>query len=294
MYSLNTVTERTGVVFAISVGSIPAGGVVATKITVRPTHLSMYVDRFSRILISCTLIMFKLVMHLMDNDHPNEIRFQLPMSVGSMRYGPPHPNTHNALRASLRTRLRITVKIQTSGPLESVSSPGYTVALTPHRTGHGRYSNRRTTASLRSSEFLDADFVLVIRALGLDAPRCFAELDDPMSEARTGEAVDQNAGATVAVQLTVVPKFGIRPLPAQEYLFLVDRSGSMGQSDRIKTARDTLMMLVNAIPESGATLNIFSFGSQCMGLWGNSQAYSQGSADQAVSQRPHGLPLPWQ
>lgn len=230
-------------------------------------------------------------MDLMDNDYPNEIRFQLPMSVGSMRYGTPHPTTANALRTTPRTRLRIAAKIQTSGLLESVSSPGHNISLTPHRTRHGRFSNRRTTASLRSSEFLDSDFVLIIRAEGLDAPRCFAELESPSSGNLTRATAGEDLEATVAVQLTVVPKFGIRPLPAQEYLFLVDRSGSMSQSGRIKTAKDTLMMLVKAIPERAATFNIFSFGNHCTGLWEHSEAYSQGSVDHTVSFRPHISPF---
>ncbi|KAA1467195.1 hypothetical protein DENSPDRAFT_832185 [Dentipellis sp. KUC8613] len=224
-------------IFTISVGSIPARATVTTTLT-------------------C-------VMDLMDNDFPDEVRFQLPMAIGAMRYGTPPPNTLDATSAGTRTRLRIAARIQTAGEMKSVTSPshGSTLIIKPYRTHHHTDSRRRTTAYIESPEFLTGDFVLVIRAEGLDMPRCFAERD-------------AKGRGTVALQLSVVPKFPIPPLPAQEYLFLVDRSGSMtGQC--IETARSTLGLLLRFIPADGSMVNIFSFGSHCDSLWPSSRAYDQ-------------------
>ncbi|XP_071058227.1 von Willebrand factor A domain-containing protein 5A [Pseudochaenichthys georgianus] len=44
-----------------------------------------------------------------------------------------------------------------------------------------------------------------------------------------------------------------------EFVFLLDRSGSM-QRDRIKSARDTLLLLLKSLP-MGCFFNIYSFGS---------------------------------
>jgi Mg-chelatase subunit ChlD len=76
-----------------------------------------------------------------------------------------------------------------------------------------------------SQDFLKQDFVLSITAEGLDAPRCFAQ---------------RAANGATAIQLSIVPNFNLPSISRQEYIFLVDRSGSMGGS-RIKTAKRTLI-----------------------------------------------------
>jgi uncharacterized protein with von Willebrand factor type A (vWA) domain len=109
--------------------------------------------------------------------------------------------------------------------------------------------------------------VLIIQADGLDAPRCFAERD--------------SRGQTVAMQLTMVPKFKLPPIPEQEFIFVVDRSGSMG-GERIDTAKRTLKVLLRMLP-GVARFNIVSFGSHVDSLWLNSQSYTQDTLDQAVN-----------
>lgn len=201
-------------------------------------------------------------MDLMDDGHEAQVRLFIPMSVGE-RYGVPPQGMDDASAATDQTRVRFQINIQMQGSIKRVLSPSHQAELTvePYRTHLGRASQHRAIAKLRSKEYLTQDFVLLIDAVGLDRPGCFAEYD--------------NQGAkTVAMQMTLIPKFEIPPLPSQEYLFLVDRSGSM-HSERIATAKRALVMLLRILPSRGSKFNVFSFGSECDSHWQQSLTYSQ-------------------
>lgn len=111
------------------------------------------------------------------------------------------------------------------------------------------------------------DFVHVVTAEGLDAPRCFAQ---------------RAPNGTVAMQLSIVLKFNIPSVPQQEYIFLVDRSGSMN-GQRIETAKRALVMLLRALPSQGTQFNIFSFRTGSNALWSQSVLYDERSMVEAVS-----------
>ncbi|KAK0208890.1 von Willebrand factor type A domain-containing protein [Desarmillaria ectypa] len=214
------------------------------------------------------------VMSLMNDSREDSIRFQLPMCVGK-RYEPPPPDIVSAVSASATTRIRVKVDIQTSGEIRQIASPTHAdeISETKYVTDRGRPSRRRSTVRFRSKTFLARDFVLIVQADKLDAPRCFAEVS---------RGSGRRQGATLALQFTIVPKFDLPPISAQEYLFLVDRSGSMSGS-RIETAKDTLASLLRVLPQQGTTFNIMSFGSDVDGLWATSQAYSQRTLDDATT-----------
>ncbi|KAJ7785776.1 hypothetical protein B0H16DRAFT_1487985 [Mycena metata] len=235
-------------IFTISVGSIPANSTVSTKLV--------------------------FTMTLVNDDNADEIRFQLPMCVGE-RYGPPLTALEGAAAPSASTRIRITADIQTSGRIQSIASPSHSDSITETKypTHLDRPSRRRSTVRYRSTNYLDRDFVLVVRAEDLDAPRCFAELQrDP-----EGKHSD-----TVAMQFTIVPNFKLPPVAGQEYIFLVDRSGSMGGS-RIETAKRTLELLLRMLPSRDSKFNIFSFGFHCDSLWSHSQVYNQTTLSAATA-----------
>ena len=62
-------------------------------------------------------------------------------------------------------------------------------------------------------------------------------------------------------------------LVSTEYIFLVDRSGSMGGS-RIHSVKAALQILLRSLPSRNTTFNIVSFGSHHNSLWPTSQPYS--------------------
>ncbi|TFK30706.1 von Willebrand domain-containing protein [Coprinopsis marcescibilis] len=236
-------------IFVISIGSFPQRTVIETRLVY--------------------------VMTLYTGDYTDQVRFQLPKSVGE-RYGVPPSELEDAMQPSvLDTRISITAEIQMYGKIRDVVSPSHpgSITQTKYSTHLGRPSKRRLTVRYRSPNYLDKDFVLTVLAAGLDEPRCFAEIRrDPR----------HRFPDTLALQLTMVPRHKLPPLPSQEYIFVVDRSGSMS-GGRIETARDVLSMMLRMIPSQDSTFNIFGFGTTWTKWKGTSQRYSQATLDQATA-----------
>ena len=155
-----------------------------------------------------------------------------------------------------------------SGTITRVTSPTHPeIQLIPHTTPDG---DARKTVKFESPTFLRESFVLSVRANGLDSSRCFAELD-------------HRGSGTIAMQLTFVPDIEIAPISPHEYLFLVDRSGSMGgpQNGDSQMA-DTSIKILHLLPKERTFFNIFSFGDSIRHLWGASKQCDQGSLSDAV------------
>ncbi|KAF9040373.1 hypothetical protein BDZ89DRAFT_344400 [Hymenopellis radicata] len=232
-------------IFTISIGSISAKETVYVKLV--------------------------FVMNLMTDHDRDFLRFYLPVAVGQ-RYGTPPEALNDAAIPSAQTRLSVKIDVQTSGTIRSITSPTHTVKVEKYNTNLGRASRRRATVSYRSNTFLTEDFVLLLQADELDAPRCFAQIyRDP----------GKQNNDTLAIQLTIVPKFNMPPIRSQEYIFLVDRSGSM-DGNRIETAKKTLTLLLRMLPKQGSYFNIFSFGSHADSLWTRSNVYDQYFLDVAT------------
>ncbi|KAF9220068.1 VIT-domain-containing protein [Gyrodon lividus] len=235
-------------IFTISVGSIPPSENVTARLT--------------------------LVMDLLDEAIRDHIRLQLPMSIAE-RYGTPPPAMVNASAANSHTRVNITVDIQTSDVIRDIRSPTHAISLLRYKTRTGRRSQRRMSVVWESPEFLSGDFVITVQADGLDKPRCFAEV---LTQRSDGDRERR----TIAMQLTLVPAFQAPKIPSQEYVFVIDRSGSM-QGESVTTAKRTLAMLLRLLPNSQTTFNIFSFGSHFTSFRPRSIPLDQTSLNEATS-----------
>ncbi|PSR72061.1 hypothetical protein PHLCEN_2v12042, partial [Hermanssonia centrifuga] len=226
-------------VFTISLGSLPSLQMITTKLTY--------------------------VLDLMDDNLSDQIRFQLPICVGA-RYGTLPAGMREA-KSIPPERISITTEVYMKGAIQSITSPSHsTLNILPDTGAHVASPVRRRVAEFRSPSFLSRDFVLSIKAEGLDSPRCFAQ---------------RGSDGSIAMQLTMVPKFDLPILAKQEYIFVVDRSGSM-RGDRIETAKRTLVMLLRALPSRGTTFNIYSFGSHCDSLWRESVEYASSTLEEAT------------
>ncbi|RDB29586.1 hypothetical protein Hypma_015119 [Hypsizygus marmoreus] len=235
-------------IFTISIGAVPALATVETNIV--------------------------FVMSLANYDNADEVRFQLSRGVGD-RYGSPPPELASALVPRSHTKIKITAEIQMSGKIQEIVSPSHSndISETIYPTHVGRPSHRRSTVKFRSRSFLDRDFVLIIRSDGLDSPRCFAEiLADP-----------DRRSFTIGMQATIIPKFSLPPIAAQEYLFVIDHSGSMHTDARMDQAKRTLMLLLRLLPSRGTKFNIFVFDDSFSSLWPQSRLYDQGSLNDATT-----------
>ena len=83
-----------------------------------------------------------------------------------------------------------------------------------------------------------------------------------------------------AVMLTFFPKFSGLEEAACEFIFVVDRSGSMGGS-YIKSASETLVLFLKSIPQ-GCFFNIISFGSRYESFFPSSTSYNQETMEKAT------------
>ncbi|KAJ8520584.1 hypothetical protein ONZ45_g2604 [Pleurotus djamor] len=234
-------------IFTISLGSIRSKETVETKVVY--------------------------VLTLLNDDNADSVTFHLPAYVGQ-RYGPLPPALNDAASVSEKTRVHIKADIQTCGRLGKVWSPTHEVKETRYPTHRNRVSRRRTTVSYKSKQYLAKGFLLVIHAQGLDAPRCFAEVS---------RRSQRHGVSTVAFQLTMVPKFIIPELPCQEYIFLVDRSGSMA-GQRIEKAKSTLALLLKLLPTHGTKFNIVSFGDTPQRFSSQSLPYDQATLEKMLAE----------
>ncbi|THH32860.1 hypothetical protein EUX98_g1355 [Antrodiella citrinella] len=237
--------------FTISIGPIPGNAMVTTVLTY--------------------------TLNLMTGDYTDGVRFQLPMSIGQ-RYGRMPEGMVNASTVSTKTRVSIKVNIQMQGDIKDITSPTHSaLTVKPYRY-RDSISRRRATAEFSSTEYLTQDFVLCVSAEGLDEPRSFVERDpkDPQS---------------VAMQLTMVPKYDRPRIQEQEFIFILDRSGSMSgdpATSRIGIAKRTLTILLHSLPQDGTIFNVIAFDDTVEAVYPRSQRYDQTSL-RHVADRVEGI-----
>lgn len=131
--------------------------------------------------------------------------------------------------------------------------------------------------SLLEEKSLDKDLVILIEHKNAHEPTVLVE------EGKKG--CDGYMGYP-AVMLNFFPDFDQITEAACEFIFLVDRSGSMSGS-YIQSARETLMLFMKSLPES-CRFNILGFGSQYKWLFQDvSVQYSQTTLDKAMAHLQH-------
>ncbi|GAA6046393.1 hypothetical protein JCM3770_004897 [Rhodotorula araucariae] len=221
------------------------------------------------------------VTELTEGETNDSIRFHIPANVG-VRWGDPPRSTSEAAPAAAtgNTFVTINVSIESAAPVSKINCPSHAVS-----TDLGPDPSLPNAAELPFAQFarvscksglaLSRDFVLEITSAALDRPRCVVE-HHPTED-------------SAAVSLTVVPRFQLPELKSQEYVFLVDRSGSMGDwggdhgGGRISLARQALVVLLRSLPHKDTTFNIVSFGSSHEAQWSKgSRAYNQSTLDEAT------------
>ncbi|GAA6037833.1 hypothetical protein JCM8097_005062 [Rhodosporidiobolus ruineniae] len=213
---------------------------------------------------------------LTEGETSDSIRFHLPSRVGA-RYGGPPAGLFGAAAPVAQTASNapfdLRVNIELASPISKISCPSHAV-----ETSLGPPSSPPNASSLPFAHYarlsfstpttLERDFILELHSPGLDKPRCLAERH-PVAD-------------TAAVSLTLVPRFKLPDVEGQEFVFLVDRSGSM-QGSRIEMARKALVVLLRSLPHKGTAFNVVSFGSSNQHLWPEgSRPYNQSTLDEAT------------
>lgn len=207
------------------------------------------------------------------------IRYTLPNSIAPRYQGSmvsQNPDSGTALPASLQgISITADVLMEKTSVLRELHSPshsikvslGKTSSLSPDTTS---YEPSQASATLRLCKddraLLERDFVLVVKADGLDKPRAMLESHPTIPGQK-------------AVMATLVPKFSLPPVKP-EIVFVVDRSASM--RDKIPTLKSALMVFLKSLPV-GVCFNICSFGTRHEFLWSSSKTYDSSSLQDALS-----------
>ncbi|KAJ7657890.1 von Willebrand factor type A domain-containing protein, partial [Mycena polygramma] len=216
---------------------------------------------------------------LSEDEESDSIRFHLPVHIGA-RYGRAPESILSVFKRNIFVSsssptpfLSLAMSVEAIAPISKIGCPSHTVSTElgpdPKLPNFKElpFSNY-ARVSLTSDSPLDKDFVLTIKSAGLDAPRCVAELH-PTHD-------------TVAMVLTLVPRFKLPDLSRQEFVFMVDRSGSMG-GKRIEAAKKALIVMLRALPHQESLFQIVSFGSQTSSLWPQgSKPYNQETLEEAT------------
>ncbi|KAK1900322.1 von Willebrand factor A domain containing protein 5A [Dissostichus eleginoides] len=135
----------------------------------------------------------------------------------------------------------------------------------------------QATVKLAAGHKFDRDVELLIYYK--DAHQPTAVVEAGQTSAKPGTLMGDPV-----VMLSLYPEFPQAVMSSLascgEFVFLLDRSGSM-QRDRIKSARDTLLLLLKSLP-MGCFFNIYSFGSSHEHIFPKSVEYNQETMEEAL------------
>ncbi|XP_059807500.1 von Willebrand factor A domain-containing protein 5A-like isoform X8 [Hypanus sabinus] len=188
---------------------------------------------------------------------------------------------------------------QASAPTDK---PLYTLELEAHfHSPHG-ISRIQSNCQVTPVEFLNPDKtsakLSLVKGHGFDRDvelLMFSEnVHEPSAilEAGPRSAAPGTLMADPTVMVNLFPRFpeDLQDVPTGEFIFLMDRSGSMGMSmshgnsrSRIQCAKDTMLLLLKSLP-MGCFFNIYGFGSHFTSFFPKSVEYNQTSMQEALSQ----------
>ncbi|CAB4486900.1 hypothetical protein RhiirA5_466420 [Rhizophagus irregularis] len=232
--------ERHADIFECSIGSILPGQIVIIK--------------------------FSYVVELKHDEETEKNRFVLPTAIAP-KYGIDR-NIHNqefvgfGVSSFVKPELSLLIECKMTSVITNIESPSHFISCEININGNPKIS--RITLG-EQINYLDKDFVMIIKSLGLDQPRAFIE-HDPEKD-------------TKCLMLTLVPKFAVNPV-LTELIFIVDRSESMNGSS-IKKASSALELLLRSLPED-CYFNIVSFGERFDPLFKQSEPNSPSSLSTAL------------
>ncbi|KAJ3327129.1 hypothetical protein HDU76_012344 [Blyttiomyces sp. JEL0837] len=221
-----------------------------------------------------------------NGDSKDEIRFSLLSKHLRERYGDP-PVTHTAgsnvattstasTIASTKNEPSVKIVVEMAGQIQSIQSPSHSsvsvnigsVDVKENDDGDDNFDSTKAVVLLDrdDGEYLSKEMVVVVKAKGLDQPRCMIEK----------HPVD----GTHAMSLTLVPRFALNEIRT-EIIILVDRSGSM-EGYKIEQAKKALKLLLKSLP-TDSYFNIVGFGSSYTTLFPSSKEYDANSLATAES-----------
>ncbi|TFA99044.1 von Willebrand factor A domain-containing protein 5A [Trichoderma ghanense] len=200
------------------------------------------------------------------------LRFTIPNSL-AQRYGQHSITGSDALTFQGGKHIKITVDVDISSGsvIKSIQSPSHPISVnigTLSTAPSDTPSLQRAHATLAQEALvLGNDFVLQLVATGLGDPIAILENHPTIPNQR-------------ALMTTLVPRFNL-PMEMAEIVFVCDRSGSMGEGNKMGNVIEALNIFLKSLPV-GVRFNICSFGSDFSFLWERSMTYDQATLDAAI------------
>ncbi|KAM4565822.1 von Willebrand factor A domain-containing protein 5A-like isoform 2-T3 [Odontesthes bonariensis] len=251
-------SEQSPDIFSMSVGSLPPGRSASIRLEY-VTELAVQADDGLRFCLPAVL-------------NP---RYQPQGSEGVSVQVTSVPASLVPYSLSFSARVsapRPVSKVESSSPLEPLQY------LNTDQT--------QATVKLAAGHKFDRDVELLIYYK--DAHQPTAVVEAGQASAKPGTLMGDPV-----VMVSLYPEFpqSVLSSPAScgEFVFLMDRSGSMGcpinngkqQETRISSARDTLLLLLKSLP-MGCYFNIYSFGSRFEHIFPTSAEYSEKTMEDAL------------
>ncbi|XP_061072865.1 von Willebrand factor A domain-containing protein 5A-like isoform X2 [Conger conger] len=248
-------SEESPDVFQLSVGSLPPGEKASVTLSY-VTELAVQADE--------------------------ALRFCLP-AVLNPRYAPQDSGSVPQVTSARSVPYTLSLSVQLSSP-SPISKVESNCPLEPLK--YLNTEKTQATVNLSPGHTFDRDVELLAYYSGAHQPTAIVEMGQPNT--KSGSLM-----ADPVVMLSLYPEFPAAVTSSLascgEFLFLVDRSGSMdcnmhsgpGAQLRIHSARDTLLLLLKSLP-IGCFFNIYGFGSTHDSFFPKSVEYSQETMDQAL------------
>ncbi|KAF7182475.1 hypothetical protein CNMCM7691_002045 [Aspergillus felis] len=215
-----------------------------------------------------------LVGELKQDAQTDAVRYTLPNSIAP-RYGYQAEDMTLPPQADVQgISITVDVQMESTAVTREIQSTSHSLSVALGRVSLSSVSDKAFNPSHASASVnlkedrtsLSRDFVLLVKADGLDTPRAMLETHPTIPNQR-------------AIMTTLVPKFGLEPIKP-EIIFVIDRSGSM--MEKIDTLKSALRVFLKSLPV-GVCFNICSFGSSYSFLWKQSLLYSAESLKEALS-----------
>ncbi|KAF7167878.1 hypothetical protein CNMCM5623_001025 [Aspergillus felis] len=215
-----------------------------------------------------------LVGELKQDAQTDAVRYTLPNSIAP-RYGHQAEDMTMPPEADVQgISITVDVQMESTAVIREIQSTSHSLSVALGRLSVSSASGKAFNPSHASASVnlkedrtsLSRDFVLLVKADGLDTPRAMLETHPTIPNQR-------------AIMTTLVPKFGLEPIKP-EIIFVIDRSGSM--MEKIDTLKSALRVFLKSLPV-GVCFNICSFGSSYSFLWKQSLLYSAESLKEALS-----------
>lgn len=230
------------------------------------------------------LIRITYVVELRLDEISGSLLFSLPTTIAPRKYQEPNNNDPNNQNSQIVSEYAsqvpygLTLQLELNMPsfIEQVQSETHRIIVERPEDVGNKFS---ATVKFATKERMDRDFLMQIRLREPHSPRVWIEQHSSSSSSKSDCVLDvdepQNhavrpASSSKAVMLAFYPRFEFQQVNS-EFIFLVDRSGSMG-GNPIRQASQTMQAILERLSGIGtSTFNIIGFGSQFDSLFkGNS------------------------